>query len=73
MKEKYPITSKILTNLVLATAVGTVLFVLLMSLTGSMIQVLWSDAAIIMGLFIVVPVYITIFSIVTWAVMLYKK
>lgn len=73
MKKKFPVLTKVLTNLVIATAIGTITWVVLMSLTASMIQVLWSDAAIIMGLFFVVPIYVTVFAVITWAIMLYKK
>ncbi len=73
MKKKYPLTTKILTNLVISTAIGTSLFITIMSITNSFIQVLWSDATIILGLFVVIPIYITVFSIVTWAIMLHNK
>ncbi len=73
VKIRFPILTKILTNLVFATAIGTTILVLMMTFAGSLIQVLWSDATIILGLFIMLPVYMTIFAIVTWTIILYNK
>ncbi|HDD04905.1 MAG TPA: hypothetical protein ENF51_00230 [Candidatus Aenigmarchaeota archaeon] len=64
---------KFLTNLVVASSVGMFMWFLLLAISGLFVRSLWSEASLIFGLFVLIPAYITVFAVITWALILQKK
>ena len=65
--------SRLGTAAVVSTAVALLLWLGLIMFSGNIISSFWSETASVLGIYFVIPAYFTLFIIITWTIILYKK